>query len=42
MKEFFETYKAEILAIFDEIIKFVKKLIGKELEGEDFADIIND
>lgn len=41
IKAFFADYKESILAIVETIANFIKALIGKELEGEDFAGIIN-
>lgn len=40
MAEFFKKFEAELTAIIDTIVNFVKKLLAKELEGEDFADLL--
>ena len=40
MAEFFKKIEVELTAIIETIIGFVKKLLAKELEGEDFADIL--
>lgn len=40
IKAFFEEYKAQIKAIIDEIVKFVKGIFDREFAGEDFAEIL--
>lgn len=44
MKDFFvinaDAIKEAIMSILEKIADFVKAILGKELEGEDFADIL--
>lgn len=44
MKDFFvidaEAIKEAIMSILEKIADFVKAILGKELEGEDFAGIL--
>ncbi len=35
-----DNIKDAIMAVLEEIIAFVKAILGKELEGEDFAGIL--
>lgn len=35
-----ENIKEAIMKLLDEIVEFVKAILGKELEGEDFADLL--
>ena len=40
MKFNLDNIKDAIMNLLNEIVEFVKAILGKELEGEDFADIL--